>query len=70
MASRLNGTSNQQAVPSETEAVVAKPLHELPKQERRKITTELLRIHNLVNALEFDLHRDDQPDKADVKRLS
>lgn len=69
MASRLNGISHQ-ATPAEAEAIVAKPLYELPKQERRKITTELLRIHNLVNAMDTDLLRDDQVDKADVKRIS
>lgn len=64
MSSRLNDASGNIAP---YQAPVAKPLSELPKQERRKVTSELMRIHNLVNALEANDFRDSDKDKSDNK---
>ena len=62
MTNQLNGTNN--SVPLNDEPVVVKSLNELPKSERRQITSELLRIHNLVNAAENDLRKMSGKDKA------
>lgn len=64
MTSRLN-RANQNAMPLNAQEVVAKPLHELPKQEKRKVTTELLRIQNLMNALDTMAPKHAGQDKAD-----
>ncbi len=66
MTSRLNEV-NSQFAPLGTEPAVAKSLSELPKQDKRQVTTELLRIHNLVNALDHDQHDWSEKDKADNK---
>jgi hypothetical protein len=48
------------------EQPVAKPLAELPKKDREKITSELLRIHNLVSKVaDAEAHKDKRADKAD-----
>lgn len=67
MTSRLNATNQTR---THSEPIVAKSLSELPKEDRRKITTELMRIHNLVNALENEFPRDTKSDKADTRRLA
>jgi hypothetical protein len=68
MTNQVNGTN--QAVPAVQEAAaVPMNLSELPKTERRRITTELMRIHNLVNAAEHDLRKMDGKDKADSLRI-
>ncbi|HEY9790842.1 MAG TPA: hypothetical protein V6D22_10615 [Candidatus Obscuribacterales bacterium] len=55
-------TAKQPAV----EQPVAKPLDELPKKEREKITSELLRIHTLVsNVADAEAHKDKRSDKAE-----
>ena len=49
------------------EAVVAKPLSELPMIQRTKITSELQRIHKMVSALDQDMQqasREKGTDKA------
>ncbi len=69
MTSRLNEV-NSQFAPPVAEPAVAKSLSELPKQDKRKVTTELLRIHNLVNALDSDLSDWSDKDKADNKPVA
>ena len=57
-----DATAKQPAV----EQPVAKPLAELPKKEREKITSELLRIHNLVSTVaDNEAHKDKRTDKAE-----
>lgn len=72
MTNQLNGNSASvsAAGPGLTgQEVVVKSLSELPKTERRLITTELLRIHNLVNSAENDLRNLGGKDKADSFRI-
>lgn len=66
MTSRVN-EANSQFVPPVAEPAVAKSLSELPKQDKRMVTTELLRIHNLVNALDSKQANRSEKDKADNK---
>lgn len=68
MANQLNGSVQHTPVTPSPEVVV-KSLSELPKSERRQITSELMRIHNLVNATENDLRRMSGKDKADTPRI-
>jgi len=67
MTNQLNGTNN--SMPLNDDAVVVKSLSDLPKTERRQITSELLRIHNLVNAAENDLRKMGGKDKASKPSL-
>ena len=55
--------SNAKQVPAAVG--VAKPLSELPKKQREKVTSELLRIHNLVSEVEEIGHKDKCADKSD-----
>jgi hypothetical protein len=66
MTNQLNGAN--EAVPV-SEEVVVKSLSELPKTERRQITSELMRIHNLVNSAEHDLRKMGEKDKASKFRI-
>jgi hypothetical protein len=67
MTSRLNEASANYVPEAQA---VAKPLSDLPKTERRKVTSELLRIHNMVNALEqIADHKDSRKDKADLNTI-
>ena len=63
-----NNTSSNNAInpaAAETESV-AKPLSELTRKQREKVTSELLRIHSLVsNVAETPAHKDDCGNKAE-----
>lgn len=60
-----NSTSSTAKQASAADAI-AKPLSELPKKQREKVTSELLRIHNLVaSAADDDAHKDKCADKSD-----
>jgi hypothetical protein len=66
MTNQLNGANEVAPVSQE---VVVKSLSELPKTERRQITSELMRIHNLVNSAENDLRKMGEKDKAAKFRI-
>jgi hypothetical protein len=69
MTNQLNGINVSAAAAVTPDQVVVKNLSELPKSERRMITTELMRIHNLVNSAENDLRKMGGKDKADSFRI-
>ena len=60
----VNNTSSSGANPGAAETV-AKPLTQLTKKQREKVTSELLRIHNLVDSLGEPDARSTRADKAD-----
>ena len=61
----VNNTSSSGANPAAADTV-AKPLAQLTKKQREKVTSELMRIHNLVSSLgEPDARKDTRADKAD-----
>lgn len=61
----VNNTSSSGANAAATDSV-AKPLAQLSRKQREKVTSELLRIHNLVSSVaEGEMHKDVRGDKAD-----
>jgi hypothetical protein len=69
MTNQLNGAAQHTVPMTQPDSVVVKNLSELPKSERRQITSELMRIHNLVNSTESDLRKMGGKDKADKPQI-
>lgn len=61
----VNSTTPAPAPLGADEGIVAKPLNELSSKERKKVTSELQRIHSLVSRVADVPEQDKAQDKAE-----